>query len=157
MSSPMTAPASYPKVRSAAGLKSRMRPRWSMAITASSAAASMARLRRSPMCAASSARRRSIASPIWSPSPVSVRRSSTSGSRGAVSNSSTTATTPRTLRAGKHRAVRRPTVLATRARGKFGSRVTSTIQSGWPVSHTRPGRPSPGASASEQVTPSNGS
>jgi len=142
ISSPITSSASYPNVRSAAGLNAMIVPVWSIATTASSAASSIARVRWSPRCAASCARRRSTETPIWSPSVSSVRSSSASGARGSVASSSMTATTPRPCARETQGGVQ-PGLL----RGFDAREVRVVVDvldpGGSLAAQTQPGRPSP--------------
>jgi hypothetical protein len=92
----------------------------------------------------SCARRLSTKSPIWLPTLVSIERRSSSGSRiSRLKNSITLCTSPR-RRMGNPKAPWSPSRAAVSARGKFKSGTTSRIQAGWPLVHTRPGRPMPG-------------
>ena len=69
-----------------------------------------------------------------------------SGSRRSAARNSTAAITPAVPRIGKQNAVLSPASTADVPRGTVGSAPTSTSQAGSPLAHTRPGRPSPGAS-----------
>ena len=125
-----------------------------MVTTQSSAASSMARCLASFSLNASASRRRSTAWPIWSPRLSMVARSSASTSRGSAVKNSIAPSRPLALRMGKQKAACRPARRAASARGKLSSAVTSGIQAGSPVCHTRPGRPSPGAKAVRRHTAS---
>ena len=60
-------------------------------------------------------------------------------------------------RIGKQKAVCRPARAVARRRGKLTSAAMSAIQAGSRLDHTRPGRPSPGASDVLRLARSNGS
>src|SRR5438132_2746473 len=63
---------------------------------------------------------------------------------------------PRIERIGKANAPCTRHGAATAARGKFVSTVTSRIQAGVSLSHTRPGKPSPAAKRASRLSSSNG-
>ena len=120
----------------------------SIVTTASSAASSIARSRDSLARTSSSAWRRATYCPTWLPSTRIVASSRSSGSRSSRVKNSITPRRPagcaagsRTPRAGRRAGPRR-------RGGSSRPAGASTIHAGSPLASTRPGRPSPGASAS---------
>ena len=116
---------------------------------------SMSRDMRNSVFSSSSARLRSTNCPIWLPIIDSWSSRSWSGSRiSRLKNSSTPSTMPPSL-IGKPKAPWSPSRAATGPRGKFVSRTTSSIQTGSPLRHTRPGSPTARSKCVWRVTASN--
>ena len=101
------------------------------------------------------ARLRSANWPIWLPTVASIARSSSSGRAISRLKNSSTPRTCSPRRMGVPRAPRSPSWLATFARGKLSSAETSGMKAGRRLSHTRPGRPTPGAKVALRLASSN--
>ena len=126
-----------------------------MVMMASRADSSIADLRASEYRVASSADFWARNRPIWWPRAERVLMRAVSGFLGSAQKNSITPRTRSPWSIGNPTAPRSPAARATRARGKFGSRTTSSIQTGSRACHTRPGSPSPGTKASSRVRASN--
>jgi hypothetical protein len=88
----------------------------------------------------------SMQRPMRVPTLVIVSSRISSGSRCSDARNSKAASTPVEACTGKQNALLSPARAALGARGKLLSWRTSAIHAGRPPAHTRPGRPSPGAS-----------
>ncbi len=130
----MSSAAVKPRVFSQAGFSRRNTP-------STPAMQSMSEDVSKRVASSASARLRSTNWPTWLPIVASISRSSSSGRAiSRLKNSSTPRTcSPSTM--GVPRAPRRPSWLATRARGKLSSLPTSGMNAGRRLSHTLPGRP----------------
>src|SRR5438445_5579746 len=104
---------------------------------------------------ASSASFRSMNWPTWLPIALIISSSRWSGCWISWLKNSRTPRTWAPRRIGKPNAACKPSRAAIDARGKFASRVTSSIQAGWACAQTRPGNPNPGAKVCECVLWSN--
>ena len=148
---PATSSRVQPKICSACGFQSTIRPAASMAMTASSEVSTTWRSLRSEVSSAAMTSMSPRNSPNWLPREPNIRRTSWSGALSPRPKNSSTPTTASCRTTGSANPTRRPSAMAVSFRWKSDSWVTSGTQILQRVSHTRPGRPTPRTHVSARV------